>query len=147
VSYLEERRTWIIGSLDVATKRGLEIGALNNPLISKNEGNVEYVDYGSTGVLRTQHASSATIKASDIVDVDYIWRDLPLVDCIQDFHPYDHVVAAHVIEHVPDLIGWLLDLHGVLKHGGLLGLAIPDRRHTFDFFRNESTVGEMLERP
>jgi hypothetical protein len=87
VSYLEERRTWIIGSLDVATKRGLEIGALNNPLISKNEGNVEYVDYGSTGVLRTQHASSATIKASDIVEVDYIWGGSPTCRLHPRFSP------------------------------------------------------------
>jgi hypothetical protein len=46
---------------------------------------------------------------------------------------------------VPDLLGWLADLHLVLKPGGTLGLAVPDRRFTFDRFRAESTIAEGVE--
>ncbi len=57
----------------------------------------------------------------------------------------DYAVPGHLIEHVPDVIGWLLDLRGTLKKDGLLSMAIPDRRFTSDRCRSESTAGEMLE--
>ena len=57
----------------------------------------------------------------------------------------DYVVASHVIEHAPDVVGWLAQIREVLAPGGLLGLAIPDRRFTFDLLRPESTLGEMVE--
>ena len=53
-------------------------------------------------------------------------------------------MASHVIEHVPDMIGWLWTCRG-LKEDGIICLAIPDRRFTFDLLRPESTIGEMVE--
>ena len=47
--------------------------------------------------------------------------------------------------YVPDLLGWLEDLQKCLKPGGTLGLAIPDRRFTFDRFRRESVIAEAVE--
>jgi hypothetical protein len=38
-----------------------------------------------------------------------------------------------------------MDLHGALKEDGLICLAIPDRRFTFDLHRPESTIGELVE--
>jgi hypothetical protein len=59
--------------------------------------------------------------------------------------PVDYVLAVHVIEHVPDVIGWLLDLHGVLRQDGIVSLVVPDRRFTFDILQPVSTVGQMLD--
>lgn len=145
MSYLSERRSLVLGSLDPARCRGLEFGPLDNPLVRKNEGDISYIDYASTEVLRRQHANGSSIRPENILDVDYIWGDSPLADTISNFKPFDYVVAAHVIEHVPDVVGWLLEIHSVLVRSGLVGLIIPDRRHTFDFARAESTVGEMME--
>jgi hypothetical protein len=49
-----------------------------------------------------------------------------------------------VVEHVPDLIAWLDEVHAVLKPGATLRLAVPDRRFTFDFMRRESEVSDVI---
>jgi hypothetical protein len=85
----------------------------------------------------------ASVKIEDIVDVDIVWGEKTLGEAVGS--PVDYVVASHVIEHVPDLIGWLLEVRSVLKPGGILGLAVPDRRFTFDYWRTESGIGEMVE--
>jgi len=54
------------------------------------------------------------------------------------------VVASHVIEHVPDVIGWLDEVAQLLFDDGRLVLAIPDRRFSFDALRPATTVGQML---
>jgi hypothetical protein len=55
------------------------------------------------------------------------------------------VVASHVIEHVPDLIGWLKETHAVLKPGGILTLAIPDKRYCFDYFRPPTQPADVVD--
>lgn len=139
---LRQRNATIIGPVDVQAAVGIEIGALNNPLVRRSEGKITYVDYADTETLR-KHPFDHTVDPADIVDVDVVWDQRPLADCVNQ--KFDYAVAAHVIEHVPDVIGWLHDLHSVLKPTGTLGLAIPDRRFTFDYARQESAVGEMVE--
>jgi hypothetical protein len=46
---------------------------------------------------------------------------------------------------VPDLVGWLAELRGALKPDGVACLAIPDRRFTFDLFRAETELSEVIE--
>ena len=54
-------------------------------------------------------------------------------------------MASHVIEHVPDLIGWLDQVAEVTADGGDLVLAVPDRRYCFDLHRPGTTLGQMLQ--
>ena len=49
-----------------------------------------------------------------------------------------------VVEHVPDMLGWLGEMAAMLRDGGALRLAALDRRFTFDFLRHESTLAELL---
>ena len=137
-----DRRSAVLGSLDVRTLKGLEIGPLHNPLVRKSEGTVLYVDHADTDFIK-KATQDPNINNDEIVDIDIIWGDRPLKDLVP--HPMDYAVASHVIEHVPDMIGWLKDLHGALKEDGLICLAIPDRRFTYDLLRPESTIGEMVE--
>ena len=64
-------------------------------------------------------------------------------DALARIAPLDFVVASHVIEHVPDLVGWLSDIHAALKIGGVLALVIPDKRFTFDLHRRETPLWEV----
>ena len=105
------------------------------------DGPVLYVDYASAEVLRANFRHPG--DPADIVEVDIVWGDRSLRECVGK--PVDYVVASHVIEHVPDLIGWLLELYGVLTPGGVVCLAVPDRRNTFDIRRPVSLPGEMME--
>ena len=58
---------------------------------------------------------------------------------------FDWVIASHVIEHVPNMLGWLRAISEILGPSGVLNLAIPDRRFTFDVRCPESTLGQLVE--
>ena len=136
-----DRRARMLGSIALADSTGLEIGALHSPLVRRHESQIRYVDYASTAVLRENFRHPG--DPADIVEVDIVWGGRTLRECLDA--PVDYILASHVIEHVPDLIGWLLELREALKPGKVLGLAIPDRRHTFDVRRAVSSPGEMVE--
>ncbi len=76
-----------------------------------------------------------------IPEIDYVIAPLP--DTLD--RTFDYVVASHVGEHVPDLLGWIKTLLGWTSRGGQLRLALPDRRYTFDCERPASTIGQILE--
>ena len=58
---------------------------------------------------------------------------------------YDFILASHVIEHAPDIIGFLKDCAALLKPGGILVLAVPDMRYCFDRYRPRSSLGAIVE--
>ena len=57
---------------------------------------------------------------------------------------FDHVVASHVVEHVPDLVTWLSEIATVLGPDGALRLIVPDRRFTMDISRRETVLADVL---
>ena len=127
---------------DLAQARGLEIGPRNAPLIHKSAGPVLYADYADAQTVRA-NLHGTTIDPASVLDIDIVTGGGKLAPLMP--HPVDYAVASHVAEHVPDLLGWLADLHGALAPDGTLGLAIPDRRYTFDHARAESTIAEAVE--
>ena len=109
----------------------------------RSEGRVLYVDYADAAVLR-ETTKRDDVDPADIIDVDIVWgQGRSLAEAIGE--KADYAVASHVIEHVPDLVGWLLEIRDTLKEGAVFGLAIPDRRVTFDSYRNDSVIAEVLE--
>lgn len=67
----------------------------------------------------------------DLVDVDII-DDGEYLKTIPD-SSQDFVIANHFLEHCQNPIGAMINMLRVLKNGGVLCLAIPDKRFTFDF--------------
>ncbi|HTK34306.1 MAG TPA: class I SAM-dependent methyltransferase [Caulobacteraceae bacterium] len=137
-----ERLVRLLGDRDPAALKGLEIGPCHAPLVAKGAGDVLYVDYATTEEIRAAWTKTM-VAACDMHEVDVAWGDRRLADVVPG--PVDYVVASHVIEHAPDLAGWLAEIREVLKPGGVLGLAVPDRRFTFDLLRPTSTLGEVVE--
>jgi SAM-dependent methyltransferase len=129
---------------DGCAKRGLEIGALNNPCPMPSDVIIEYVDYANTETLQ-QHPHEESVHRPSIVRVDHVWNGSGSLADICGRADYDFAIASHVIEHVPNVLGWFQGIYDVLKSGGIFNLAIPDRRYTFDIRRKESTLGEMVE--
>ncbi|MFA6468668.1 MAG: methyltransferase domain-containing protein [Bacteroidota bacterium] len=128
-----------------ATQKGLEIGPLNNPMITRDMGSIRYVDHATTEELREKCKAWGTHDISKIVDVDYVWGERNLKELTVQEYPFDYVIASHVIEHVPDLIGWLKEIREVVKVGGIVSLAIPDKRFTYDYYRQLTRPAEVLE--
>lgn len=80
-----------------------------------------------------------------IVDVDIIWAGGPIKDEFRDYAPVDLILASHVIEHVPNLIMWIRQLTSLLTERGVISLAVPDKRFTFDYLRAPSSLGDVID--
>lgn len=142
---LAERRQRILADINVATAKGVEIGPLVNPIVARSDGPVRYVDHATTPELRLKYAADPNVDETRIVEIDAVWGDATLAEALGGEQSVDYVVASHVVEHVPDLITWLAEIETILKADGSLRLAIPDRRFTFDYFRRESGLSDVLD--
>ena len=129
--------------LDLAGMTGLEIGPLCYPIVRHSEGDVTYVDYTDTETLRQAYANRPVVDVANLVDVDVVWGERTLLECMGG-RTVDYAIASHVAEHVPDLITWLAEMRDVLKPGGELRLALPDRRFSHDALRQESRLSDLL---
>lgn len=139
-----DRKHLLLAHIDPATQHGLEIGALCRPSVPPEAGRIEYVDHLPTQALREKYAEDPNVDIDQIVPVNYVWgaSTLPVAVGGQRF---DYVIASHVIEHVPDPIGWFREIAAALKPGGVLSLAIPDKRWTFDCRREVTSVSALIE--
>lgn len=123
---------------------GLELGPLCWPILSRKEANVKYVDHVNRDKLIEIYKDDKGVPAELIPEVDFPLNGRSLRDSIPKNKKYDYIIASHVIEHVPDMIRWFRDLNASLKVGGIVSLAIPDKRFTFDIDRNPSTPGDVV---
>jgi SAM-dependent methyltransferase len=108
------------------------------------------VDHATTADLRQKYATDDFMAdhLDEIVDVDVVWDgSTPLLEAIGTVGEatVDFVFASHVIEHAPDMIGWLRQIGQVLGDGGRLYLAIPDKRLCFDVNRDLTTMADLVD--
>jgi hypothetical protein len=145
---LQQRRERALSQVDVSRGHGLELGALDRPIVRRSDGEVYYVDVTDTAGVREHYKNDPNVHIDSIVDVDFplilngITRSL--AEASAPKAPYDWIVASHVIEHVPDLVGFLRDLESLLTDGGRVALIVPDRRYCFDAMRPPTTLGDVL---
>jgi SAM-dependent methyltransferase len=132
---------------------GIEIGAWFAPLAPKSEGwNVLVLDVFDTDELRKIAQTSpgvppgavARIEPVDLVGHAHQIADLAEAAGIRA-GSLDFVLSSHNFEHLPDPIRFLQGVERVLRPGGILSMALPDRRTSFDHLRPPSTLGQMLE--
>lgn len=57
----------------------------------------------------------------------------------------DFVIASHVLEHLPEPLGILADIHRVLRPGGVALILLPDRRRTFDKKRVPTPLQHLVD--
>src|SRR5882672_7058150 len=132
--------------------RLIEIGASYNPIVPKNQGwNTVVVDHASKAELVEKYAVGNPyadgFDPAAIEEVDIIWNGGRLADRFPKvLHgQFDGLIASHVIEHVPDLVGFLRSVALLLKPTGIFFLAVPDKRLCFDFFQPLSTTGRAID--
>jgi len=135
LSYKEK----LTGLLPISNGKGAEIGPLDIPILSKEESNVLYVDHLDTEGLQEKYPNVA-----NIVPIDRPMVNDSLFDTLRSDGPLDYIVASQVFEHVPNPIRWLHEAAKVLRPGGFLALALPDRRTTFDLLRQESRASDLV---
>src|SRR5262245_32343269 len=118
---------------------GLEIGALHNPLKVPPAARVRYVDRLRVEDLRREYPEleGKNLVPVDVLDDGETLANVP--DATQDF-----VIANHFIEHCENPIGAVRNMLRVLKEGGILYLAVPDKRSTFDVDRPVTTIDHLM---
>lgn len=122
------------------TGTGIEIGALHAPLpVNKKKATVRYVDRMTEKELRQHYPE---LDKLPLVHVDYV-ADGELLDTIPD-NTQDFVIANHFIEHCQDTVLTLKNMLRVLKPGGIIFLAVPDKRFTFDKPRSVTSLEHIL---
>jgi predicted SAM-dependent methyltransferase len=125
---------------------GLEVGALHHPLRVSPSTTVRYVDRMDVAALREHYPD---LHDQTLVSVDVIDDGETLAS--QADASADFIIANHFIEHTEDPLGTLGNHLRVLRPGGILYLAVPDRQRTFDASRQstslEHVVRDHLEGP
>ncbi len=139
-----DRSTKLVGMLDLARQEGLEIGPLDHPLVDKSLGKISYLDHASIAELKEKYASDPSVSLERIVSLDYVAGGRPLPEAVAG-RKFDYVIASHVIEYVPDMIGFLKEAAQILRVDGFLSLAIPDKRYSFDYFRKDTLLADLID--
>jgi SAM-dependent methyltransferase len=139
----ESREHIILRGIDKATP-GLEIGPSHRPVAAKRDGfHVHILDHLDAAALRAKYATHG-VDIDAIEEVDYVWSGQPL-DALVGRDRFTWIIASHVIEHVPDLVGFLNACEAILAPGGVLSLAVPDKRYCFDCERENSSLGRIID--
>lgn len=143
---IEEQRAQKLLSGIQKTARCIEVGPSFRPLAPKSEGwNTCIVDHAGRVELAEKY-KNAGVPLEAIEEVDIIWREGALHEAFPDGSKgtYDALLASHVLEHIPDLLGFLKSAAELLCEEGRLCFALPDKRRCFDFFRPATLAGEVL---
>ena len=96
-------------------KKGLEISPLFAPLILKDEGDVMYCDYIDYESLKNrENNNQGRIDCGlEVQPIDFVWPpEKALKDCTNV--KFDYIVSSHVLEHVPNFIGYIHEMKSVL---------------------------------
>ncbi|MGA3086480.1 MAG: methyltransferase domain-containing protein, partial [Thermodesulfobacteriota bacterium] len=132
--------------------RGIEIGPWCYPVVPKRLGyNCLILDIFDTDTLRQRATEDPGIPddlVTHIEEVDLIGSSTEIAKlvCVRnELDTFDYIISSHNFEHLPDPIRFLQGCSEVLKPGGILTMAIPDRRGCFDCFRPHSTLAQLLE--
>lgn len=124
---------------------GLEIGPSHRPIAPKREGyQVQIIDHASQQDLIEKYTPHK-VNVDNIEEVDFVWSGQSYEALTGKSKFYDWIIAAHVIEHTPDFIGFLNECDSILNNDGVLSLAIPDKRYCFDHFRPTTGLAKIID--
>lgn len=122
--------------------KGLEIGPLDKPMATKEKFNVKYVDHLTQSQLKEKYSNNEFVNLKNIIEVDFVTNNKPLTEIIKN-EVFDFIIASHVIEHIPDFIGFINQCLTLLRQGGILSIIAPDKRYSFDIYRRISTFSDI----
>jgi SAM-dependent methyltransferase len=127
--------------------RVLEVGPSFSPILPKASGrDVLTLDHADADELKAKYAGHG-VDLDRIEPVDFVWRGGPVHEAVPaELHGrFDAMILSHVLEHSPDPIGLLKSAAVLLREGGVLSLANPDKRYCFDALKPVTGAGEWIE--
>jgi SAM-dependent methyltransferase len=137
------RQDFVISGLDTSG-RGIEIAPYFNPIVDKGSYDVWYVDCIDNAEIQRKAKENPGAVGKYVPTIDSVWvPGRPLKNCVNK-QRFQFAVASHVFEHVPNPIGWIMEILDCLHVGGSIALLIPNRRFTMDFYRRETTFADII---
>jgi SAM-dependent methyltransferase len=124
-------------------KQGLEIGPLARPIVPKKGTGVLYADHLPTDKLHDKYRGDERVSNEQIQGVDIVVGPSGIADAVGS-RRFNYVLASHVIEHIPNPLEWFNEIYGFMEPGGILSLAIPDKRYCFNRLRGLTTVADWI---
>jgi len=118
--------------------RGLEIGACDKPAPTPQGLLVTYVDHVPLDELKRQY-HMVEFKQ----DLHYVIDNAEKLTTFPE-NSQDFIISSHVLEHCQDTIGTIKNWLRVVRSGGYLWIALPEKTETFDKDR-QVTSFEHLE--
>jgi hypothetical protein len=142
-----DRRTALLRAMLPLGGRGLEIGPGFNPLLPKAEGfKIQTVDYTDAHGLRMKYMANSNVDLTRIEEVDHVLKgEQTLAEAVGQPGSFNYIFASHVIEHTPDMLGFLKSCETLLAPNGVLLLAVPDKRYCFDALQPLTSTGRVLQ--
>mgnify|MGYP000137747675 CR=1 FL=1 len=131
--------------------KGIEVAPYFNPAAPKRSGrDILIVDVFDTDTLRAGAKKDSMIPDSrieEIEEVDLVGdasRVGEVIEAAGLSGQIDYIVSSHNVEHLPNPILFLQGVHHALKPGGILSMAVPDCRSSFDHFRFPTRLADWL---
>lgn len=115
---------------------GIEVGGGDRPFPVKAGVKVSYGDIRDSSELRSHFGND------DVVDGHAI--NAETFDGIA-YESVDFIISAHVIEHLCNPLGSILEGLKRIKKGGVYMIVAPDMRYTFDRNRTPTTYDHLLD--
>lgn len=123
--------------LEGAAHSILEIGPGGHPDFRGPK--VKYLDIFTTAEMRARYGDKGDPPEIDYTVADMLAGGIP--------GTFDAVYSAHNFEHQVNPILHIASVAGLLNPNGLFVAVIPDRNFTFDYFRQPSTLADILSAP
>lgn len=121
---------------------GVEIGALHSPLdlTGLAISSIRYVDRLTVEEARRAYPELAdyVLAAVDVIDDGETLTTFP-------DNSLDFIIGNHFIEHASNLFGTVGNWLRKLRAGGVIFMAIPDKRYTFDADRPLTPLAHVIE--
>lgn len=128
----------------------LEISPNWAPLVIKDDlkpnGKIFYCDRMPTEWLNNRESENPARlnHGLHVMESDFVWTPGELLsECTGE--KFDFVISSHVVEHVPDLLGHMIEIADVLRSGGKYVFVIPNGRGTGEYFRRLSEESDVVE--
>ncbi|MDE2440230.1 MAG: methyltransferase domain-containing protein [Betaproteobacteria bacterium] len=115
--------------------KGIEVGAGSRPFFIPDGSECYYGDIRDRDEL-SKYFSSLEVSLNGFIDAQTM-AGIPQ-------NSLDFVISAHVIEHLFDPIGAIINTIRVLKDQGIFLLVVPEKSKTWDRDRTATTLEHMM---
>lgn len=132
--------------------RILELGPLNRCLLDRSKyNNYFFGDIRSTSEIKKLYLeneylkrTNLSVKLEEIIEIDYVIKE-SYKKTFKKEEKFDYIIVSHVLEHIPDLLNFFIDIKNILKKDGEIIIIYPDKRFCFDYFRENSTFSDIYD--